>query len=384
MNTEDRLETLAIHAGQDPDPATGAAVVPIYATSTYVQEAPGVHKGYEYSRTDNPTRTALQTQIAALEGVGPDDDGGAVATSSGLAATALIGYLLGPGDHLLLPNDAYGGTYRLIAKVLSEHGIEWSVADMTDPRAVADAVRAETKLVWVETPTNPLLRIADIAEVVAAAATVGAMVAVDNTFATPFLQQPLELGAALVVHSSTKYLGGHSDTIGGAIVTGDGALLERLRFLQNAAGPIPGPFDCYLVLRGIKTLGVRMQRHCENAMVIANFLADDARVERVWYPGLPTDAGHGVASRQMAAYGGMVSFTPTGGVEAAHQLVARTRLFFLAESLGGVESLIEVPAAMTHQSVEGTALEVPGALVRLSVGIEHIDDLLADLDRALG
>ena len=384
MNPEDRLETLAIHAGQDPDPATGAAVVPIYATSTYVQDAPGVHKGYEYSRTDNPTRTALQTQIAALEGVAPGDDGGAVATASGLAATALIGYLLTPGDHILLPNDAYGGTFRLVARVLSEHGLEWSVADMTDPDALAAAIRPSTKLVWVETPTNPLLRIVDISRVVEAAATVGAMVAVDNTFATPFLQQPLALGADFVVHSSTKYLGGHSDTVGGVIVARDGDLHERLRFLQNATGPVPGPFDCYLVLRGIKTLGVRMERHTENAAAIAAFLAGDRRVEEVWYPGLPSDPGHEVASRQMQGFGGMVSFRPKGGTDTAEALVRRTRLFFLAESLGGVESLIEVPAAMTHLSVEGTDLEVPRDLVRLSVGIEHVDDLISDLDRALG
>jgi cystathionine gamma-synthase len=384
MNPEDRLETLAIHAGQDPDPTTGAAVVPIYATSTYVQDAPGVHKGYEYSRTDNPTRTALQTQIAALEGVAPGDEGGAVATASGLAATALIGYLLTPGDHILLPNDAYGGTFRLVARVLSEHGLEWSVADMTDPDALAAAIRPSTKLVWVETPTNPLLRIVDISRVVEAAATVGAMVAVDNTFATPFLQQPLALGADLVVHSSTKYLGGHSDTVGGVIVARDGDLHERLRFLQNATGPVPGPFDCYLVLRGIKTLGVRMERHTENAAAIAAFLAGDRRVEEVWYPGLPSDPGHEVASRQMQGFGGMVSFRPKGGTDTAEALVRRTRLFFLAESLGGVESLIEVPAAMTHLSVEGTDLEVPRDLVRLSVGIEHVDDLISDLDRALG
>jgi cystathionine beta-lyase/cystathionine gamma-synthase len=382
--TEDRFETIAIHAGQDPDPATGAAVVPIYATSTYVQDAPGVHKGYEYSRTDNPTRTALQTQIAALEGVGSGDEGGCVATASGLAATALIGYLLKPGDHILLPNDAYGGTFRLIARVLSEHGIEWSVTDMTDPGALAASVRPETKLIWVETPTNPLLRIVDIANVVDVASSVGAMVAVDNTFATPYLQQPLDLGAHMVIHSSTKYLGGHSDTVGGAIVTNDGDMLERLRFLQNATGPVPGPFDCYLVLRGIKTLGIRMERHTQNATVIANFLLDDARVDRVWYPGIASDPGHGVASRQMAGFGGMVSFTPTGGLDAANSVVTKTRLFFLAESLGGVESLVEVPAAMTHLSVDGTDLEVPIDLIRLSVGIEHVDDLISDLDRALG
>lgn len=384
MTTEDRFETLAIHAGQDPEPTTGAAVVPIYATSTYVQSGPGEHTGYEYSRTDNPTRTALQTQIAALEGVQESDEGGAIATASGLAATSLIGYMLKPGDHIVLSNDAYGGTFRLIAQVLSEHGILWTAADLTSTDALAAALRPETKLVWVETPTNPLLRIVDIAAAVEAAASVGAMVVVDNTFATPFLQQPLDLGADMVLHSSTKYLGGHSDTVGGAIVTNDGALLERLRFLQNAVGPVPGPFDCYLVLRGIKTLGVRMERHTANATVIANFLADDPRVDRVWYPGLPTDPGHTIASRQMDGYGGMVSFAPVGGPEAATEVVKRTRLFFLAESLGGVESLIEIPAAMTHLSVEGTDLEVPKDLIRLSVGIEHIDDLLSDLDRALG
>jgi cystathionine gamma-synthase len=384
MRSEDRFETLAIHAGQDPDPATGAAVVPIYATSTYVQESPGVHKGYEYSRTDNPTRTALQTQIAALEGVDPDGDGGCVATASGLAATALIGYLLEPGDHIVLPDDAYGGTFRLIARVLSRHGITWTAVDMTNPDALSAAITDRTKLLWIETPTNPLLRIVDIAMAVGAAATVGAKVVVDNTFATPFLQQPLELGADMVVHSSTKYLGGHSDTVGGAIVTNDADLLDQLRFLQNASGPVPGPFDCYLVLRGIKTLGVRMERHTRNATVIANFLADDPRIDRVWYPGLPTDPGHAIASRQMEGFGGMISFTPRGGVEAANDIVTRTRLFFLAESLGGVESLIEVPAAMTHLSVEGTDLEVPENLVRLSVGIEHVDDLVSDLDQALG
>jgi cystathionine beta-lyase/cystathionine gamma-synthase len=382
--TEDRFETIAIHAGQDPDPTTGAAVVPIYATSTYVQEAPGVHKGYEYSRTDNPTRTALQTQIAALEGVDEAADGGCVATSSGLAATALIGYLLEPGDHIVLPDDAYGGTFRLIAQVLSRHGIEWTAADLTTSEGIASAVKPETKLVWIETPTNPLLRVVDIAAIVTAVSSVGAMVVVDNTFATPYLQQPLALGADMVMHSSTKYLGGHSDVVGGAIVTNDQDLLEQLRFLQNATGPVPGPFDSYLTLRGIKTLGVRMDRHCSNAEAIVSFLASDGRVDEIWYPGLESDPGHAVARDQMTQFGGMVSFTPKGGVEAANSIVAKTRLFFLAESLGGVESLIEVPAAMTHLSVEGTELEVPASLVRLSVGIEHIDDLISDLDRALG
>ena len=382
--TEDHFETIAIHAGQDPDPTTGAAVVPIYATSTYVQEAPGVHKGYEYSRTDNPTRTALQTQIAALEGVHPAADGGAVATSSGLAATALIGYLLKPGDRIVLPDDAYGGTFRLIARVLADHGIAWTAADLSSPEKAIEAITPDTKLVWVETPTNPLLKIVDIEAVVAVAKTVGALVAVDNTFATPYLQQPLSLGADLVVHSATKYLGGHSDTVAGAIVTNDVELLERLRFLQNATGPVPGPFDSYLLLRGIKTLGVRMDRHCANAGAIAAFLEADPRVDHVWYPGLPSDPGHEIAQKQMSGFGGMVSFTPVAGVEGANSIVARTRLFFLAESLGGVESLIEIPAVMTHASVEGTDLEVPASLIRLSVGIEHVDDLISDLDRALG
>lgn len=382
--SEDRFETIAIHAGQEPDPATGAVVVPIYATSTYVQEAPGVHKGYEYSRTDNPTRTALQTQLAALEGVGESDDGGCVATSSGLAATAMIGYLLKPGDHIVLPDDAYGGTFRLITQVLAEHGIAWTTGDLTTEEGIRSAVRATTKLIWVETPTNPLLRIIDIALAAEVAHDAGAWLVVDNTFATPFLQQPISLGADMVVHSSTKYLGGHSDTVGGAIVTKNADLYERLRFLQNATGPIPGPFDAYLVLRGIKTLALRMERHNENAEAIAGFLESDPRVAQVWYPGLPGDPGHETARRQMTGFGGMISFTPSGGLEAANSIVTGTRLFFLAESLGGVESLIELPAVMTHLSVEGTSLAVPADLVRLSVGVEHVDDLLTDLDRALG
>jgi cystathionine gamma-synthase len=382
--TEDQFETIAIHAGQEPDPTTGAVVVPIYATSTYVQEAPGVHKGYEYSRTDNPTRTALQMQLAALEGVGEGDAGGCVATSSGLAATAMIGYLLNPGDHIVLSDDAYGGTFRLVASVLTEHGIEWSAGDLRTADGIASVMRSNTKLIWVETPTNPLLRIVDITAAARIAEDNGAWLVVDNTFATPYLQQPLSLGADMVVHSSTKYLSGHSDTVGGAVITGDGDLLDRLRFLQNATGPIPGPFDSYLVLRGVKTLALRMERHNHNAAMIARFLEDDSRVANVWYPGLATDPGHSVAKTQMSGYGGMVSFTPSGGLEAAESIVERTRLFFLAESLGGVESLIELPAAMTHLAVEGTDLEVPQDLVRLSVGVEHVDDLLSDLDRALG
>jgi len=379
-----RFETRAIHAGQDPDPTTGAVVVPIYATSTYAQTAPGEHAGYEYSRTDNPTRTALQEALASLEGVAEGSGGGCVATASGMAATALIGYLLRPGDHLVIPDDAYGGTFRFVARVLGEHGVAWTAADLTNPAALAAALRPETRVVWVETPTNPLLRVVDIGAVAAVAHTAGARLVVDNTFATPYLQRPLDHGADVVLHSSTKYLGGHSDVVGGALVTADPELHERLRFLQNAAGPVPGPFDCFLVLRGLKTLALRMERHCENAARVVEFLAADSRVEQVLYPGLPGHPGHAVAHRQMGGFGGMASFRPRGGAEAAHRVASATEVFFLAESLGGVESLIEVPAAMTHLSVAGTPLEVPPDLIRLSVGIEHVEDLIEDLDRALG
>jgi cystathionine gamma-synthase len=379
-----RFETRAIHTGQEPDPTTGAVVVPIYATSTYAQSAPGEHSGFEYSRTDNPTRTALQEALASLEGVADGSGGGCVATASGMAATALIGYLLRPGDHIVIPDDAYGGTFRFVARVLGEQGVSWNAADLTDAAALAAALRPETRLIWVETPTNPLLRVVDIGAVAAAAHAAGARALVDNTFATPYLQRPLDHGADVVLHSSTKYLGGHSDVVGGALVTADPELHERLRFLQNAAGPVPGPFDCFLVLRGLKTLALRMERHCENAARVAQFLAQDSRVEQVLYPGLPGHPGHAVAHRQMGGFGGMVSFRPKGGAEAAHRVASATEVFLLAESLGGVESLIEVPAAMTHLSVAGTPLEVPADLVRLSVGVEHADDLLEDLDRALG
>ena len=378
-----RFETRAIHAGQAPDPTTGAAVVPIYATSTYVQPAPGEHAGYEYSRTDNPTRTALQVALASLEGVPEGSDGGCVATASGMAATALVGYLLRPGDHVLLPDDAYGGTFRFFAGVLGTQGISWSAADLTDLDAVRVALRPETKVVWIETPTNPLLRIVDIAAAAALAREAGTLAVVDNTFATPFLQQPLDLGADLVLHSTTKYLGGHSDVVGGALVTADAELHERLRYLQNAAGPVPGPFDAYLVLRGLKTLALRMGRHCTNALLVAEFLEQHDGVEEVVYPGLASHPGHDLAGRQMEGFGGMVSFRPGGGPEAARRIATATQVFLLGESLGGVESLIEVPAVMTHLSVEGTPLEVPPDLVRLSVGIEHSDDLLEDLDRVL-
>ena len=378
-----RFETDAIHAGQEPDPTTGAVVVPIYATSTYVQDAPGEHRGYEYSRTGNPTRRALEIALAALEGVAEDDQGGAVATASGMGATALIGYTLKPGDHVLLPNDAYGGTFRFFARVLAEQGVEWSAVDMTDPRLVRTALRPATRVIWAETPTNPMLRLVDIAAVAEIANEANALFVVDNTFATPYLQRPLDLGADVVLHSTTKYLGGHSDVVGGALVTRSADLFERFEFLINAAGPIAGPFDSWLVLRGLKTLALRMQRHSENAERIARFLQSHPDIAEVHYPGLESHPQRTLAERQMSTGGGMISFRPSGGSEHAKNITTSTRLFFLAESLGGVESLIEVPAAMTHVSVGGTALEVPADLVRLSVGIEHVDDLLDDLDQAL-
>ena len=378
MSEEHRFETRAIHVGQEPDPATGAAVVPIYATSTYVHEEVGVHKGYEYSRTANPTRTALESVIASLEG-----GRRGLAFASGMGATATLAYLLRPGDHLVLPNDAYGGTYRLVARVLAEWGVSFDAVDMTDLGAVEQAIGERTRLVWVETPTNPLLRIVDIEAVASLARGAGAWVAVDNTFATPYLQRPLELGADLVVHSTTKYLGGHSDVVGGAIVTNDDDLHERLGFLQNSAGAVPGPFDCYLVLRGVKTLAVRMEAHCRGARRVAEFLREHPRVPAVHYPGFEDHPGHEVAKRQMTDFGGMVSFE-LASEEEALEVARKTEVFFLAESLGGVESLIEHPGRMTHASVAGSPLEVPGSLLRLSVGIEHPDDLVGDLDRALG
>lgn len=374
-----RYETIAIHAGQEPDPATGSVVTPIYATSTYAQEAPGKFT-HDYSRTVNPTRTALETALAALEGA---DEGGAVATASGMAAATLVGYMLKPGDHIVLPNDAYGGTYRFFAQVLGEQGVELSVVDTADLAAISDAMRDTTKLVWVETPSNPLLKIVDIAAVAGIARTANAHLVVDNTFATSYLQQPLALGADMSLYSTTKYVGGHSDLIGGAIVTNNEELLERLRFLQNSAGPVPGPFDAYLTLRGLKTLAVRMDRHCANAQAIAEFLTEHPAVGQVFFPGLPTHPQHELARTQMSDFGGMIAFRTKAGSDVAEKVVAKTELFLLAESLGGVESLIEVPALMTHMSVEGTALAVPEDLIRLSVGIEHVDDLIADLDQAL-
>ena len=376
---EHGFETLAIHAGQDPEPATGAVVVPIYQTSTYAQAEVGQHQGYEYSRSGNPTRTALETCLAALE-----RGAAGLAFASGLAAEdTLLRTVLQPGSHVVVPNDAYGGTYRLFAKVASRWGVENTPVPLGDLNAVRAAMRSETKLVWVETPTNPLLGVADIAALAEIAHERGALLVVDNTFASPYLQQPLVLGADVVVHSTTKYLGGHSDVIGGALVVADAALAEELAFHQNAMGAVPGPFDCWLVLRGIKTLGVRMDRHCANAERVVELLTRSPAVREVLYPGLPDHPGHDLASKQMSGYGGMVSFRAAAGEEAALDVCRRTRVFTLGESLGGVESLIEHPARMTHASVAGSQLEVPADLVRLSVGIESADDLLADLERAL-
>ncbi len=368
------FETRAIHAGQEPDPATGAIITPIYQTSTYVQEAVGEHKGYDYSRVANPTRTALETCLASLEGA---EHG--LAYSSGIGATTTIMHLVDPGQRILAVNDVYGGVYRMLTQVYEPKGYiaEWAPAE-----SVADAVDERTKLVWIESPTNPLLNIVDIRAVAEAAHRVGAIVAVDNTFATPYLQRPLELGADLVVHSTTKYLGGHSDVVGGFVATNDQALGERLRFLQKSLGAVPGPFDCWLVLRGIKTLALRMERHCHNARAVAEFLDGHPSVERVLYPGLPSHPGHELAARQMRDFGGMVSFL-AGSEEEAVALVARTKIFQLAESLGGVESLIEHPYRMTHGSTVEGPTAPPRELVRLSVGIESADDLIADLETAL-
>jgi cystathionine gamma-synthase len=373
------FETQAIHAGQDPDPATGAVVTPIYQTSTFAQSEVGVHQGYEYSRSGNPTRTALECCVAALEG-----GTHGLAFSSGLAGCDAILRLLRPGDHLLLPNDAYGGTYRLAVQVHGPAGIGVDPVELGDLDSLTAVWRPETKLVWVESPTNPLLSIADIAAVADFAHAHGALVAVDNTFATPYLQKPLDLGADIVVHSSTKYLGGHSDVVGGLVVVADADLAGRLAFLQNAAGGVPGPFDCFLTLRGIKTLAVRMDRHCDNAAAVVEMLVAHPMVDRVYYPGLPGHRGHEIAARQMRGFGGMVSFTVKGGEAAALEVARRTEVFTLAESLGAVESLIEHPHRMTHASVAGSPLAVDPALLRLSVGLETTADLLADLIGALG
>jgi len=381
----DGFSTRAIHAGQQPDPRTGAVVPPIYQVSTFAQDGVGgLRAGYEYSRSANPTRDALQECLAALEAPG-DPDATGLAFASGLAAEdTLIRATCRPGDHAVIPDDAYGGTYRLFARVAGPWGVDVTPASVADPESVAAAiVPGRTRLVWVETPTNPLLGIADIAALAQVAHAAGALLVVDNTFASPYLQQPLALGADVVVHSTTKYLGGHSDTVGGALVVGDADLAERLAFHQNAMGAISGPFDSWLVLRGIRTLAVRMDRHCANARAVVDFLAGHPAVGAVRWPGLPEHPGHEVAARQMRDFGGMVSFHVAAGEQAAVDMCGRTRVFTLAESLGGVESLIEHPARMTHASAAGTPLEVPADLVRLSVGIEDADDLIADLDRAL-
>ena len=372
------FDTRAIHDGGGPDPATGAVVTPITLATTFAQTAVGEHRGFEYSRSGNPTRQALELVLASLEGARR-----AYAFASGLAAEDAVLRLLGPGDRVVLGNDAYGGTYRLIARVHAPAGLRWTVADLTDLDGLRAGWADDVAMVWVETPTNPLLTCVDIEAVAAIAHERGALVVVDNTFATPYLQTPLALGADVVVHSATKYLGGHSDVVGGAAATGDDDLAERIGFLQNAAGAVPAPFDCFLVLRGLKTLGVRMDRHCANARAVVDLLVEHPAVDRVLYPQLPDHPGHAAAARQMRDFGGMVGFTCSGGEAAALEVVRRTRLFTLAESLGAVESLIEHPGRMTHASVAGSPLEVPAALVRLSVGIETGTDLVADLAQAL-
>ncbi len=368
------FETRAIHVGQEPDPATGAIITPIYQTSTYVQEAVGKHKGYDYSRVANPTRKALEECLASLEGA---EHG--LAYSSGIGATATIMHLVDPGERVLTVNDVYGGVYRMFSQVYEPKGYLFAWAPAA---GLADAIDERTRLVWLETPTNPLLNVVDIRAVAEAAHRVGAVVVADNTFATPYLQRPLELGADIVVHSTTKYLGGHSDVIGGWAGTNDPTIAERLRFLQKSLGAVPGPFDCWLVLRGIKTLALRMRRHCENAHAVAEFLDSHPAVEQVLYPGLPSHPGHELAARQMRDFGGMVSFLAESEEEAV-ALVARTKIFQLAESLGGVESLIEHPYRMTHGSTVEGPTAPPKSLVRLSVGIESADDLVADLEAAL-
>ncbi|HVE63519.1 MAG TPA: cystathionine gamma-synthase [Mycobacteriales bacterium] len=375
------FETLAIHAGQDPDPTTGAVVTPIYATSTYKQDGVGgLRGGYEYSRSGNPTRTALETCLTALE-----QGTRGLAFASGLAAEdCVLRTMCSPGDHVVIPDDAYGGTYRLFARVAQRWGLTFTPVSVSDPAAVRAAMRPETQLVWLETPTNPLLGIADIAMLATVAHDGGARLVVDNTFASAYLQQPLTLGADVVVHSTTKYMGGHSDVVGGALVVADRTLGEELAYHQNAMGAVAGPFDAWLVLRGVKTLGVRMRQHCANAQRVVELLQSHPTVDRVLYPGLPEHPGHEIAAKQMKDFGGMVSFTMRGGEAAALDLVSRTTVFTLGESLGGVESLIEHPGRMTHASVAGSPLEVDAALVRLSVGIEDAADLIADLSRALG
>jgi cystathionine beta-lyase/cystathionine gamma-synthase len=375
------LDTLAIHAGQEPDPSSGAVMTPIVLASTFAQDGPGNHKGFEYSRTGNPTRNTLEACLAALEG-----GAHGLCFASGCAAMTTLLHALGPGDHVVAGDDLYGGSFRILDKVMKPLGIVTSQIDMTEPKNVAAAITKATKLVWLETPTNPMLKIADIAAIAEICKSRGVPLAVDNTFATPCLQRPLDLGATLVVHSMTKYLNGHSDVVGGAIVTSDATLTEKLRFLQNAMGAIPSPFDSYLVLRGLKTLPVRMERHVESASAIAEFLEQHAQVERVIYPGLASHPQHSLASRQMSGPGGMISFVVKGGEPAARALLRTVKIFVCAESLGGVESLIELPCVMTHGSIpkaQREALGISDGLIRISVGLEAEVDLLADLEAAL-
>ncbi len=377
-----RFGTKAIHAGVEPDPTTGAIMTPIYQTSTYVQAGPGDHKGYEYSRTHNPTRTALQNALAALE-----NGKHGLCFASGMASIDALVKLLKPGDEVVSTNDLYGGTYRLFTKIYEGFGVKFKFVDMGDPANVAAAITAQTKLIWVETPTNPLLRIIDISAMAVLAKKSGALLAVDNTFATPYLQTPLDLGAHIVMHSVTKYLGGHSDVVMGALVVNDDVLHERLAFIQNSSGATPGPQDCFLVLRGLKTLHLRMQRHCENGQAVAEFLSGHAMVDKLYWPGLLTHKNHAVAAKQMRGFGGMISFTLKGDrMENAFKVLSGTQLFSLAESLGGVESLLGHPASMTHASIpreERLKNGLADTLIRLSVGVEDAQDLIDDLRQAL-
>ena len=376
-----RFATKAIHAGLEADPATGAIMTPVYLTSTFVQSAPGEHKGYEYSRSGNPTRAALERNLAALE-----EGRYGLAFASGLAAETTVLHLLKSGEHVVCCQDLYGGTYRLLTRVFERFGINTTFVDATDLEAVRNAIQPGTRLVWLESPSNPLLRVCDITAIAALAREKGSRVVVDNTFATPCLQRPLELGADIVVHSTTKYLGGHSDVIGGAVIVNDDTLHEELGFLQNAVGAVPGPLDCFLVLRGIKTLALRMRQHSENAMRLAQFLAAHPEVERVYYPGLPESADHALARTQMSDFGGMISAELHGGAARNIRFVSKTRLFALAESLGGVESLVGFPLMMTHAAIpaeQRTKAGLPEALVRLSVGLEDGDDLIEDVEQAI-
>ena len=373
-----RFETLAVHAGVEPDPTTGAVMTPIYQTSTYAQTGVNEHKGYDYSRSDNPTRTALHNSIAALEQAKYG-----LSYASGLASIDNVLRQIRPGEHVISGNDVYGGTFRLFDKILSHYGIEFSYVDTTDIGAIKAAIRPNTRLVWLETPTNPYLRVTDIAAVAAIAHEANAWLGVDNTFASPALQNPLNLGADIVVHSTTKYIAGHSDVVGGVVALNDDELYASMKFNQNAIGAVPGPMDCFLTLRGIKTLALRMATHSKNAMTIAEFLSDHPAITDVFYPGLDDHPQREVVKKQMSSGGGMISFLLRGGAESAERMAKVTRLFTLAESLGGVESLIEIPAAMTHLSVADSSLAVDPGLVRISVGIEHVDDLMEDLGKAL-